>query len=382
MLGPGILSSTVLSTGTMTFTILMPSAGTFTLPIEAGGDNYYHNFTVTWGDTSSSTITSYNDVDRTHTYASSGSKTITMTGRCEYFNFNAGGDCALVTAITGFTNDIGFENLSFNGCYNLTSTVALGTKASLRNTQGLFSGCSSLASLPANLLDGCVNTTTLYYAFQGCTTITTVPSNLFRYNTEVTDFGHVFDSCTSLLSTNFANMFDYNTKAIDFQGAFYYCPLVTAIPTNFFRYNTAAVYFFQTFRNCQALASVGSDVFRYNTAATNFAYTFADIISASLTSLPTDLFRYNVLADAFYDCFYQCTGLGNSALVNLFKYNVNAGGMSETFANINAGNLTALPNDLFKYISNEPGIGAYVGERVSRNFKNIGADGKAFDELR
>ena len=39
---------------------------TFTIPINDAGAVYAHNFVVEWGDESSSTVTSYDDADRTH----------------------------------------------------------------------------------------------------------------------------------------------------------------------------------------------------------------------------------------------------------------------------------------------------------------------------
>jgi hypothetical protein len=55
---------------------------TFTLPINGGGSGYVQNFSVTWGDTSSSNITSYEDADRIHTYGSSGTYDVELTGTC------------------------------------------------------------------------------------------------------------------------------------------------------------------------------------------------------------------------------------------------------------------------------------------------------------
>ena len=51
-----------------------------TLPLPSG---YEYNFTVDWGDTSTSQVTSHDDTDKTHTYATAGTYTVTISGTVE-----------------------------------------------------------------------------------------------------------------------------------------------------------------------------------------------------------------------------------------------------------------------------------------------------------
>ena len=59
------------------------------LPLVSGGD---YDFTVDWGDGNTSQVTSFNDADKSHTYASGGVYTVNITGKIKGFSFNNGGD--------------------------------------------------------------------------------------------------------------------------------------------------------------------------------------------------------------------------------------------------------------------------------------------------
>jgi hypothetical protein len=51
-----------------------------------------HDFTVDWGDGTSDTITSWNQAEVTHTYASEGIYTVAIDGTLVGWRFNDGGD--------------------------------------------------------------------------------------------------------------------------------------------------------------------------------------------------------------------------------------------------------------------------------------------------
>ena len=55
-----------------------------TLPLIAG---HVHNFTVAWGDGSTSVVTAHNDADRIHTYAAAGDHTVVITGTTGAWDF-------------------------------------------------------------------------------------------------------------------------------------------------------------------------------------------------------------------------------------------------------------------------------------------------------
>ncbi len=59
------------------------------LPLESSGT---YNFNVDWGDSTSDTITAWNQPEVTHTYSSAGNYTVTISGTIEGWSFGSGGD--------------------------------------------------------------------------------------------------------------------------------------------------------------------------------------------------------------------------------------------------------------------------------------------------
>ena len=113
-----------------------------TLPLRSG---YNYNFTVDWGDGSStSTITAHDDSDRTHTYATPGDHTVTISGLVEAWYFNNTGPSMLMLREVTNLGDVGWKNLegAFSGCRNLT-TVAGGDVSEVTNMSEMFAGATS-----------------------------------------------------------------------------------------------------------------------------------------------------------------------------------------------------------------------------------------------
>ena len=289
------------------FQVVYGSSGTFTLPIAGGGAGYNHNFTVNWGDgTPVSTVTSYDDPDRIHTYAGAGTYDITMTGTCEWFAFQWGGDRQRIRKLLSFVGDIGFKVLNFYGCDQLNTIVPLGPKASLTTANYMFGGCTLVTSIPSRMFAGCPAITTFRYTFQLCTGLTSLPADLFRYNTLTTQFAWTFVQCTNLTSLP-ADLFRYNINATGIDKTFNTCTALASLPADLFRYNINVTRFDFAFASCSSLTSLPVDLFRYNINVTNFASTF--LSCTGLTSLPTDLLRYNTIAWNFDSTFLDCRKL-------------------------------------------------------------------------
>ena len=283
---------------------------TFTLPINGGGPDYVQNFTVNWGDNSSSAITSYDDADRIHTYVDAGTYDIELNGKCEWFAFNYEEDCTKVKKLLSFTGDIGLKVLNFSGCTNLSEIVSLGNFSLLTTAFFMFGGCTSLTSIPSGLFDGCKEILSFSNAFNGCNKITSIPTDLFKYNTLVTNFNSAFNGCNKITSIP-SGLFDNNTLVTNFSYAFYSCNKITSIPTDLFRYNTLVTDFSGAFAGCNKITSIPTDLFKYNTLVTNFSYTF--VYCSSLTSIPSGLFDNNTLVTDFSYIFYYCILLDGNA---------------------------------------------------------------------
>src|SRR5262249_46334986 len=135
-----------------------------------------YNFTAQWGDGNQSTITAYNQAAVTHTYASAGTYTVTITGTIKGFQFSGSGDGPKLLNISGW----GPLNLGNGGNY--------------------FSGASNLTITATDNLD-LTGTTTLTYAFNNCASLTTVPSMNSWNTSAVTDMSYMFYG-TSLFNQN------------------------------------------------------------------------------------------------------------------------------------------------------------------------------------
>jgi surface protein len=166
------------------------------LPLKSDG---VYNFTVSWGDGNTDTITTWNQAETTHTYANIGTYIITIDGTCQGFAFETGGDRAKLLSITSFGNVI-FGNYSsgiFSYCINLslsavTDTPNLSTMNSLRN---MFLVCSNLTTVN-NINSWDVSTITdMVTMFQLATSFN---DNIGSWDvSNVTDMFGMFDNATS-----------------------------------------------------------------------------------------------------------------------------------------------------------------------------------------
>ena len=139
----------------------------FQLPLIPTGT---YNMTVDWGDMTTSVIAAY--VPTIHTYAAPGTYNIGITGTCQGWRFNGGGDCLKLIEIDDFSG-----------------SFRLGT-----NEGYYFSGCANLdiTALSAPVLTG---TTSLAGTFQGCSSL--VYAGMPTWNTAaVTDMRDMFSGCT------------------------------------------------------------------------------------------------------------------------------------------------------------------------------------------
>jgi len=117
------------------------ASDTFVLPFSSTGS---YNCIVDWGDSTTSTITTYNDAALTHTYPVSGPYQISISRAFGGISFANGGDKLKLTSIDQWgTNVFASMASAFHGCANMTGNFTdypnLGTISSLSNT---FRGCT------------------------------------------------------------------------------------------------------------------------------------------------------------------------------------------------------------------------------------------------
>jgi hypothetical protein len=166
------------------FTVDTTQAGsasdTFVLPLHSGTTS----MTVYWGDGNSDVITTYNQAELTHVYASSGTYQISLDGAVSGIRFAGAGDRLKILSIDNWgTNQWSTMQFAFYGCSNMVGTYTDSPDTSLvTNMYFSFSGCSSFNS---PLTFDCSAVTTMYQMFLGCSS--------FNSDIEFTNMSNVLD---------------------------------------------------------------------------------------------------------------------------------------------------------------------------------------------
>ena len=110
----------------------------FKLPLVSSGTL---NAVVDWGDGTSSTITTWNQAEVTHTYATAGVYDIKITGVLRGWQFNNGGDrLKILNIINWGCLDISVD-LGFEGCINLTATATDAPLITITSLNSYFKNC-------------------------------------------------------------------------------------------------------------------------------------------------------------------------------------------------------------------------------------------------
>ena len=165
------------------------------LPLESGGT---YNFVIDWGDASIDTITVWNQAQTTHTYASSGTYTITINGICTGWRFNNTGDRLKITSISSWGDlNLGNSGQYFRGCanLNLTSVSDILDLTGTTILSNIFVDCTSLTTINNINSWNMSNVTSIDNFFNGATSFN---QNLNSWDTSsVTTMQNVFSGATS-----------------------------------------------------------------------------------------------------------------------------------------------------------------------------------------
>lgn len=173
-----------------------------------------YNCTVDWGDDTTSTITSYNQAEVTHTYETPGEYEIAIYGN-KFWNvhFADTGDKLKILEIKNWGDlfRLGAAGAQFRGCANLTITA----KDLIKNVthfNSCFLSCRSLTGCTFFLNLNTSAITSTYSMFSGCSKFNQDLSTWDMSN--VTNMSGMFNSCT-LFNQNL-NMWDISSvTAID-----------------------------------------------------------------------------------------------------------------------------------------------------------------------
>tara|TARA_R110002074_G_scaffold373260_3_gene549153 strand:- start:10035 stop:11135 length:1101 start_codon:yes stop_codon:yes gene_type:complete len=213
------------------------------------------NCTVDWGDGNSDTITTYNQAEATHTYATSGIYDIKIDGVIGSWRFNGSTatDEKKLLSISNWGIFNFDKNRAFYNCTNLTTISATDipviTTGSLQQT---FQSCAKLTNFNVDGWD-VSGVTNLRLMFTSCSLLTTV--NCENWNVGlVTRMDEMFKNCKDLITLDLSN---WNTaNVVNMRDTFYRNYDLTSIGDVSSLDVSGNVDFKGTFEDCRVLADL------------------------------------------------------------------------------------------------------------------------------
>lgn len=196
----------------------------FSLPLRTG---YDYNFTIDWGDGSTNVIT--DNVQLTHTYASSGNYTVqiveNVTSGFPTMYFHGVGDRAKVMELANW-GDVTWTTMrsAFQGCVNMEITAtdhATANTGLADSVYAAFTDCSSMTTFP--LIDTS-SATSFRLAWSGCSSLTSFP---LIDTSNASSFQQTWRNCSSL--TSFP-VIDTSGSPTNFNEAWSGCSNLTTFP--------------------------------------------------------------------------------------------------------------------------------------------------------
>tara|TARA_R110002072_G_scaffold91459_1_gene203982 strand:- start:456 stop:1478 length:1023 start_codon:yes stop_codon:yes gene_type:complete len=243
---PDFLMTVTTTTSSETFTIPCQNVGTF-------------NCTVDWGDSSTSTITAYNDADLAHTYATAGDYQIRINGTFPNINFNNVGDKLKVKSVENL-GTVGWLRLdsAFQGCLNLTSfVVGDADTSSVTDMNEMLRDCETMTTLDLTNLNTS-SVTSMERMFYRCEGMTTIDVTGFD-TSNCTTMSSMFFDCQTMTTVDVTG---FNTSSCTHMGSmFSLCVALTTVDVSGFD-TSAVTNMIMFFRNCSSLTDiVGVDDF-------------------------------------------------------------------------------------------------------------------------
>ena len=229
---------------------------TFTIPCQNNGT---FNAGIEWGDGSVSSISTYNDANLTHTYATAGDHLIRIRGSFPNISFNNGGDKLKLKSVENL-GTVGWISLSgaFYGCSNMTSfTTGTTDTSSVTSMSVMFRNCSSLTTLDLSSFDTS-SVTSMALMFFACNSITTL--DVSNFNTSlVTNMSNMFNSCSSLTTLDLSS---FDTSSVtNMSGMFRECGSLTTLDVSNFNTSLVTSMGFMFYKGYALTSLVGAEDF-------------------------------------------------------------------------------------------------------------------------
>ena len=270
------------------------------------------NIVVDWGDATTSTITSHLDAAVTHTYASAGTYSISITGTLPGWQFINTGDRLKILNIASY------------GVLNIT-------------TNSIFRGCTNLIS---NATDApTITTTDLTSTFRDCTNFN---NNVGSWNVSaVTAMSSMFSGATAFNNGGSSSIGSWNTGAVTSMSSMFASATAFNQPLT---WNTGAVNnmngMFQNATNFN-----GTLTFTSTAAVTNMGSMFSGC-SAFNQSLSFNTGAVTSMSSMFSNAyaFNQPLSFNTGAVINMSTMFNNATAFQQNIGSWNVANVTNFTN--------------------------------------
>ena len=226
------------------------------LPLISTGS---YNFTVDWGDSTTSTITAYNQAAVTHTYSVAGTYQIKINGVCNGWQFNNNGDRSKILSVQQWGTSLKFgttEGGYFYGCnnLNLSSVTDLPILTGVLNMSNCFSYCSALTTINRiNEWETSLVTNMSYMFFRA----TNFNQDIGSWNTSnVTDMSDMFNQATNFnngLASGVSGTMSWDTANVTNMNNMFHS--ATKFNQNIGSWNVIAVTSFSSFMKSKTSAN-------------------------------------------------------------------------------------------------------------------------------
>ena len=365
---------------------------TFKMPFPETSFNFPADLSIDWGDgeitdIEEGTSAKMGDALISHTYASEGDYTITLTAVADKregpfipeFGFFYSGNLgsfnhrmlkALPTPLLRMGgND---RTYKFSYCEKLESICGdlFSKNPQFVDFSFAFRGCSLLRDIPAELFSYTPNAASFANAFANAGLTCSIPENLFANAPRASNFQNVFAACRTLTGSIPEKLFANNPLASDFSGAFSECwELTGPIPAGLFAKCPNVTSFQNTFSSCKKLTgSIPAGLFANHRRVTRFDGTFSGCTQLS-GSIPGQLFANNPEVTTFSGTFNACYSLSGPIPSDLFAHNTKVTSFNKVFAECKSLDGT-VPSGLF---ANNPLVTDFSGAFRWSRISGIGA---------
>ena len=303
------------------------------LPLESSGT---YNFNVDWGDGNSDLITTYNQAEVTHNYASAGVYNVSINGTIIGFRFNNGGDRLKISDISNWGDlNLGNSNGYFYGASNLDVTAT--DQLNLTGTTNMYQMFYNATNFNGNISNWDTSkVTTMYRMFWLATNFN---GNINNWDTSsVTSMYQMF-----YYATNFnQNISNWNTSKVTTMGYMFYS--ATNFNGNISNWDTSSVTTMSyMFRNA---TNFNGNISNWDTSSV----IYMQYMFYYATNFNQDIGNWNVSSvTTMVNMFYQATNFnGNisnwdtSKVTTMYTMFYQAANFNQNLSNWNVSSVTTM----------------------------------------